>query len=35
MVYDGDLKVGNGAIVNLLLVLCDDALYMKGLGYLN
>ncbi len=28
-VHDGDLKTGNGAPI------CDDAMYLRGLGYLN
>jgi hypothetical protein len=34
-VHDGDLKAGNGASSNPPSVPCDDALYAKGLGYLN
>ena len=34
-VHDGDLKAGNGASSNPPSVPCDDALYTKGLGYLN
>jgi hypothetical protein len=32
---DGDLKAGNGASANPPSVPCDDALYDKGLAYLN
>jgi hypothetical protein len=34
-VHDGDLKAGNGATANPPSVPCDDALYTKGLAYLN
>src|SRR3954469_5582735 len=34
-VHDGDLKAGNGATSNPPSVPCDDALYVKALGYLN
>src|SRR5262252_3748341 len=34
-VHDGDLKAGNGASGNPPSVPCDDALYEKGLAYLN
>jgi hypothetical protein len=34
-VHDGDLKAGNGASGNPPSVPCDDALYDKGLAYLN
>src|SRR6476659_6763086 len=34
-VHDGDLKAGNGATANPPSVPCEDALYTKGLAYLN
>jgi hypothetical protein len=34
-VHDGDLKAGNGASGNPPSVPCDDALYQRGLAYLN
>jgi hypothetical protein len=34
-VHDGDLKAGNGASGNPPSVPCDDALYDKGLAYLD
>jgi hypothetical protein len=34
-VHDGDLKAGNGVTANPPSVPCDDALYAKGLAYLN
>jgi hypothetical protein len=34
-VHDGDLKAGNGASANPPSVPCDDALYERGLDYLN
>ncbi len=34
-VHDGDLKAGNGASANPPSVPCDDALYERGLEYLN
>ena len=34
-VHDGDLKAGNGPTGNPPSVNCDDALYAKGLAYLN
>jgi len=34
-VHDGDLKGGNGPTANPPSVICDDALYVAGLAYLN
>src|SRR5580765_2291059 len=34
-VHDGDLKAGNGPTANPPSVICDNALYDRGLAYLN